>query len=473
MPACASSSISANSACGSTTTPLPMTQVMPAMQDAGRQQAQDELAAVGVDGVAGVVAALIAGDDRKVRRQQVDDLALAFVAPLRAEHCDVHNCSILPSSRSCCSTMILLDGDSLTLDAARRDRRRRRAGRRSRRDAARARRRGARGRRSRRRAATTPVYGINTGLRRAGRDGDPARRARRAAAEPAAQPRRRRRRAAAGARRARVDGAARQRAGQGLLRHPPRRRSSGCSTLLNRRVHPRRAEPRLGRRERRPRAARAPGAGAHRRRRRRRSATTRRCSPGATRSRAAGLAPVTLGAEGRAGAHQRHAAVDRGRGAGRRRRRAARARRRHRRRAVDRRAARLGASLRAAHPRRAAARRPARPRPPTSARCSPAARSTSRTSTAAACRTPTRCAARAQVHGAARDALTFARDAAHDRGQRRHRQPDGVRRRRTRSSPAATSTARRSRSPPTCWRSRSPSSRRSASGAPIGSSTRR
>ena len=57
------------------------------MQDAGRQQAQDELASVRVDGVAGVVPALIAGDDRKVRRQQIDDLALAFVAPLRSEHC--------------------------------------------------------------------------------------------------------------------------------------------------------------------------------------------------------------------------------------------------------------------------------------------------------------------------------------------------------------------------------------------------
>ena len=52
--------------------------------------------AVDVDGVAGVVAALIARDDREVRRQQVDDLALAFVAPLGAQHCDVHDCCILP-----------------------------------------------------------------------------------------------------------------------------------------------------------------------------------------------------------------------------------------------------------------------------------------------------------------------------------------------------------------------------------------
>jgi hypothetical protein len=60
------------------------------MQDAGRQQPQNELPAVGVDRVSGVVAALIARDDREVRRQQVDDLALALVSPLRAEHGDVH-----------------------------------------------------------------------------------------------------------------------------------------------------------------------------------------------------------------------------------------------------------------------------------------------------------------------------------------------------------------------------------------------
>ena len=57
------------------------------MQDAGRQQPQHELAPVGVDGVTGVVAALIPGHDRKVRRQQIDDLALAFVSPLRSKYC--------------------------------------------------------------------------------------------------------------------------------------------------------------------------------------------------------------------------------------------------------------------------------------------------------------------------------------------------------------------------------------------------
>ena len=60
------------------------------MQDAGRNQAQHELRAVDVDGVAGVVSALIPRDDREMRRQQIDDLAFAFVAPLRAEHREIH-----------------------------------------------------------------------------------------------------------------------------------------------------------------------------------------------------------------------------------------------------------------------------------------------------------------------------------------------------------------------------------------------
>ncbi len=66
------------------------------VQDPRRQQAQHELPPVGVDRVAGVVAALVPGDDRKIRREQIDDLALSLVSPLRTEHRDVHNCSILP-----------------------------------------------------------------------------------------------------------------------------------------------------------------------------------------------------------------------------------------------------------------------------------------------------------------------------------------------------------------------------------------
>jgi hypothetical protein len=38
----------------------------------------------------GVVAPLVPADDREVRGEEIDDLAFAFVAPLRAKHGDVH-----------------------------------------------------------------------------------------------------------------------------------------------------------------------------------------------------------------------------------------------------------------------------------------------------------------------------------------------------------------------------------------------
>ena len=56
------------------------------VQDAGRDQAQDELPAVHEDGMAGVVATLIPRHDVEMRGHEIDDLAFAFVAPLRAEH---------------------------------------------------------------------------------------------------------------------------------------------------------------------------------------------------------------------------------------------------------------------------------------------------------------------------------------------------------------------------------------------------
>ena len=57
-----------------------------------------------VHGVAGVVPALIARDDVEARREQVDDLALAFVAPLRAEHCEIHDRAtiLLSNTRDAC-----------------------------------------------------------------------------------------------------------------------------------------------------------------------------------------------------------------------------------------------------------------------------------------------------------------------------------------------------------------------------------
>jgi len=66
------------------------------VEDARRNQVQHELLAADVDRVAGVVAALVTRHPLEARRHQIDDLALALVSPLRPEHRDVHNCSILP-----------------------------------------------------------------------------------------------------------------------------------------------------------------------------------------------------------------------------------------------------------------------------------------------------------------------------------------------------------------------------------------
>src|SRR5690606_312473 len=81
------------------------------VEDARRQEPEDELLSVGVHRVAGVVAALVPRHDREVRRQQINDLAFALVTPLCSEHRNVHNRSILPSH-----VMIHLDGSSLTLE---------------------------------------------------------------------------------------------------------------------------------------------------------------------------------------------------------------------------------------------------------------------------------------------------------------------------------------------------------------------
>src|SRR5262249_52513403 len=60
------------------------------MQDAGRDEMQDELLALHVDRVACVVSALISRHDGEARGQQVDNLPLAFVAPLGAQNHNVH-----------------------------------------------------------------------------------------------------------------------------------------------------------------------------------------------------------------------------------------------------------------------------------------------------------------------------------------------------------------------------------------------
>ena len=60
------------------------------VEDARGQQVQDELAFLGDNGMSGVIAALIAGDDISVFSQQIDDAALALIAPVDASNCGKH-----------------------------------------------------------------------------------------------------------------------------------------------------------------------------------------------------------------------------------------------------------------------------------------------------------------------------------------------------------------------------------------------
>src|ERR1035438_3655273 len=55
-------------------------------QDSARDQFQDELLGADIDGVSRIVPALIARDNVKFLREQVDHLALALVAPLCAQY---------------------------------------------------------------------------------------------------------------------------------------------------------------------------------------------------------------------------------------------------------------------------------------------------------------------------------------------------------------------------------------------------
>ena len=60
------------------------------MQDARRQQVQNELGAAHPHRVAGVVASLVTRHNGRVGGEEVDDLALALVTPLRTDDGDVH-----------------------------------------------------------------------------------------------------------------------------------------------------------------------------------------------------------------------------------------------------------------------------------------------------------------------------------------------------------------------------------------------
>ena len=92
---------SSSSACGDTTTPLPMKQATSVAQDARRDQVQHGLLPADDQRVAGVVAALEAHHALGVIGQPVDHLALAFVTPLGADH-DYVACHCLPAALASC-----------------------------------------------------------------------------------------------------------------------------------------------------------------------------------------------------------------------------------------------------------------------------------------------------------------------------------------------------------------------------------
>ncbi len=85
IPRAVSMSSSPISVAGLTTTPLPMTDVMCGIQDARRDEVKLEDLVAADDGVAGVVAALVADDHRDLLGEEVGRLALALVAPLQPD----------------------------------------------------------------------------------------------------------------------------------------------------------------------------------------------------------------------------------------------------------------------------------------------------------------------------------------------------------------------------------------------------
>jgi len=62
---------------------------LPRLQNAAWNEPDDELLVADDDGVAGVMAALVAHHVVELVREQINQLALAFIAPLRAENDDV------------------------------------------------------------------------------------------------------------------------------------------------------------------------------------------------------------------------------------------------------------------------------------------------------------------------------------------------------------------------------------------------
>jgi len=64
-------------------------------QNAGRQQIENEFAALVHDGVTGVVAALIADNDLMLGGEKIDHAALSLVAPVDSDNSSKHFCILL------------------------------------------------------------------------------------------------------------------------------------------------------------------------------------------------------------------------------------------------------------------------------------------------------------------------------------------------------------------------------------------
>ena len=87
---------SSRKACGSNTTPLPITASFCGRSTPEGSSAQLVGLTVDDEGVAGIVAALEAHDDVGLLRQPVDDLALPLVAPLGADDDNIGHCESVP-----------------------------------------------------------------------------------------------------------------------------------------------------------------------------------------------------------------------------------------------------------------------------------------------------------------------------------------------------------------------------------------
>ena len=75
--------------------PSPSTQRLARMTDARRHEVRDELLAIDHERVAGVRAAAVAHDRMRALGEEVDDLALTFIAPLGADDDDDRHLRLL------------------------------------------------------------------------------------------------------------------------------------------------------------------------------------------------------------------------------------------------------------------------------------------------------------------------------------------------------------------------------------------